>query len=171
MRSNPDRMKGTTPPAAEEAVPRQALLRRVRYSCCRMSPAGITEPHLRLGGRPDGWVPVPELLLDVLLESTPPDDRDEDTPLFTWPHKTAAPGQTVHKVMQRTCKSAGIPHHHPHDLRHRRISLWHAQGVPARETGERVGQRQISTTLNTYTHVMAGAEVPDEALGALLVWW
>jgi integrase len=124
----------------------------------------------RRGRRKARWVPVPEFLLNALLESTPPDDRDKDTPLFTWPHRTAAPGQTVHKVMQRACKSAGIPHYHPHDLRHRRISLWHAQGVPAREIGERVGQRQISTTLDTYTHVLVGAEVPDEALNALLVW-
>jgi len=31
-------------------------------------------------------------------------------------------------------------------------------------------QVQLSTTLDTYTHVLAGAEVPDEALNALLVW-
>jgi integrase len=72
--------------------------------------------------------------------------------------------------MEWACKSAGIPHYHPHDLRHLRISLWHAQGVPAREIGEWVGQRQISTTLDTYTHVLVGAVVPDEALNALLVW-
>jgi integrase len=95
---------------------------------------------------------------------------DPTAPLFAWPHKTAVSGQTVHKVMERACKSAGIPHYHPHDLRHRRISLWHAQGVPAREIGERVGQRQISTTLDTYTHVLVGAEIADEALDALLVW-
>jgi integrase len=75
-----------------------------------------------------------------------------------------------HKTMKRARKSAGIPHYHLHDLRHRRISLWHAQGVPAREIGERVGQRQISTTLDTYTHVLVGKEVSDETLSALLLW-
>jgi integrase len=124
----------------------------------------------RRGRRKARWVPVPEFLLNALLESTAPDDRDRDTPLFTWPHSTVSPAQAVHKVMERACKSAGVPHCHLHDLRHRRISLWHAQGVPARELGERVGQRQISTTLDTYTQVLAGAEVPDEALSALLVW-
>jgi integrase len=121
----------------------------------------------RRGRRKARWVPVPELLMNALLESTPPDDRDTDALLFPW--ATGRAGQ-VQKVMARACKSAGIPHYHPHDLRHRRISLWHAQGVPAREIGERVGQRQISTTLDTYTHVMVGAEVPDEAMSALLVW-
>jgi integrase len=124
----------------------------------------------RRGRRKARWVPVPEFLLNALLASTPPDDRDRDAPLFPWPHSTVSPAQAVHKAMERACKSAGIPHYHPHDLRHRRISLWHAQGVPAREIGDRVGQRQISTTLDTYTHVLAGAEIPDEALSALLVW-
>jgi hypothetical protein len=32
-------------------------------------------------------------------------------------------------------------------------SLWHGEGIPAREIGDRVGQRQISTTLDVYTHV------------------
>ena len=48
---------------------------------------------------------------------------------------------------------------HEHDLRHRRITLWHGQGIPAREIGERVGQRQISTTLDVYTHVMPLDEI------------
>ena len=113
-------------------------------------------------------MPVPEFLLSALLESVPPDDRDWETALFTWPQQTKSPAQTVLRVMERACKSAGIPHYHPHDLRHRRISLWHAQGVPAREIGDRVGQRQISTTLDTYTHVLIGAEIPNEALNELL---
>jgi hypothetical protein len=42
-------------------------------------------------------------------------------------------------------------------------------GIPAREIGERVGQRQISTTLDVYTHVMPLDEVPVESLRCLLV--
>lgn len=72
--------------------------------------------------------------------------------------------------MARACKLAGIPHYHPHDLRHRRITLWHGQGIPAREIGDRVGQRQISTTLDVYTHIMPLAEVPPRAYKRLLVW-
>ena len=44
-------------------------------------------------------------------------------------------------------------------------SLWHRQGIPAREIGDRVGQRQISTTLDVYTHVLISPEeVSEEAL-------
>ena len=72
------------------------------------------------------------------------------------------------KTMRTACKAAGIPHFHPHDLRHRRCSLWHGRGIPAREIGERVGQQQIAVTLDTYTHVMPLDEVPTERLRALL---
>ena len=71
--------------------------------------------------------------------------------------------------MARACRSAGIPHFHPHDLRHRRITLWHGQGIPAREIGERVGQRQISRTLDVYTHVMPLEEVSESSFRRLLV--
>jgi hypothetical protein len=45
------------------------------------------------------------------------------------------------------------PHFHPHDLRHRRISLWHHQGIPARQLAERPATRGRpcrSTSTRTY---------------------
>ena len=49
-------------------------------------------------------------------------------------------------------------------------SLWHGEGIPAREIGDRVGQRQISTTLDVYTHVLISPdEVSEEAYRAALV--
>jgi integrase len=41
-----------------------------------------------------------------------------------------------------------------HDLRHRRISLLHLRGVPWARIGEFVGQRNLSITADTYTHVL-----------------
>lgn len=41
-----------------------------------------------------------------------------------------------------------------HDLRHRRISLWHLAGVPWARIGEHVGQRDLAVTANTHTHVL-----------------
>jgi integrase len=70
--------------------------------------------------------------------------------------------------MRDACRAAGIPHYHPHDLRHRRISLWHGQGIPAREIGGRAGQRQIAVTLDVYTHVMPLEEIRREQLLELL---
>ena len=47
-----------------------------------------------------------------------------------------------------------------HDLRHRRISLLHEQGVSFARIGEALGQRNLAVTANTYTLVMSdGTEV------------
>ncbi len=123
----------------------------------------------RRGHRRPRWVQVPDWLFEILLDSCPPDDRSGDRPLFTWPLDVGHPRQKVEKVMAKACTAAGIPHYHPHDLRHRRITLWHGQGIPARVIGERVGQRQISTTLDIYTHVMPLDEISLERFHALLV--
>jgi integrase len=122
----------------------------------------------RRGSRKARWVPTPEWLLGLLLERTPYDERSG--PLFRWPRRFERPDGAARKTMQRACKAAGIPDFSPHDLRHRRISLWHGQGIPARVIGERVGQRQISTTLDTSTHVMPLDEIPDDELRAVLMW-
>jgi integrase len=47
-----------------------------------------------------------------------------------------------------------VPTFSPHDLRHRRISLLHLGGVPWARIGEHVGQRSLSVTANTYSHVL-----------------
>ena len=94
------------------------------------------------------------------------DDRDKDRLLFTWPTGKA---EQVQKTMERACKAAGTAHYHPHDLRHRRVSLWHKQGQSWAEIGAKVGATP-KVLADTYTHVLAGAEVPDEAMNALLVW-
>jgi integrase len=122
----------------------------------------------RRGRRRPRWVQLPEWLLGLLLDTCPPDNRGPAIPVFRWPLDVGHPRQKVEKVMRNACAAAGTPHYHPHDLRHRRITLWHGQGIPAREIGERVGQRQISTTLDVYTHVMPLAEVSANAYRDLL---
>jgi integrase len=124
----------------------------------------------RRGKRRARWVQVPGFLLKLLEESTPFDERDRERHLFSWPQGSAEPGQLVTKTMERACKAASIPVFSPHDLRHRRISLWHHQGIPAWEIWSRVGQTQVSTTLDTYTHTMPLAEVSADDYKALLVW-
>jgi integrase len=53
----------------------------------------------------------------------------------------------------------------PHDLRHRRISLMHEQGVSWARIGEAVGHGDIVTTARTYTHVLGdGAELDYETM-------
>ena len=48
-------------------------------------------------------------------------------------------------------------------MRHRRISLLHLRGVPWARIGEFVGQRDLTVTANTYTHVIADEAELDYA--------
>ena len=48
---------------------------------------------------------------------------------------------------------AGVPTFSPRDLRHRRITLLHEQGVSWARIGEAMGHGDIATTARTYTHV------------------
>jgi len=72
------------------------------------------------------------------------------------------------QAMSRACRLAKIPNYTPHDLRHRRITLWHQSGVPARELAERAGHSKPLMSLDTYTHVMPVAEVRVERVLSLL---
>src|SRR5215213_11733377 len=68
-----------------------------------------------------------------------------------------SPGLTQERLrtaIARACKASGTPTWSPHDLRHRRISLWHRQGETWALIGARVGQRSLSVTADTYTHVL-----------------
>ena len=61
-----------------------------------------------------------------------------------------------------------VPHYHPHDLRHGRITIWHQSGVPARELAERAGHARPSMSLDVYSHVMPPDEVASERFLALI---
>jgi integrase len=109
------------------------------------------------------WVPVPRWLLDVIAWTCPLEDRLADRAVF--------PGVTddqLRRAMTRACKTAEIASFSPHDLRHRRITLWHYEGVTPREVSDRVGHAWLSTTLDTYTHSMRPDPIPKKALLALL---
>ena len=69
--------------------------------------------------------------------------------------------------MSRACKLGGFAHHHPHDLRHRRISLWFQRGESAVQIAQWAGHT-ASMSLDTYGHVMVGGEVPEATLRGLL---
>jgi integrase len=75
---------------------------------------------------------------------------------------------TAYQTMTRACATAGVPHYHPHDLRHRRITVWHQSGVPARELAERAGHSRPSMSLDVYSHVMPADEVPADVFRTLI---
>jgi integrase len=96
------------------------------------------------------WVDLPDVLADELeVRLGPREDRDPDARLF--PDSGA---DALRTAIAKACKAAAIPLWSPHDLRHRRISLLHLRGMPWARIGEFVGQRNLSVTADTYTHVL-----------------
>ncbi|MCS7007366.1 MAG: site-specific integrase [Thermoleophilia bacterium] len=96
------------------------------------------------------WVELPDDLFAVLLERLPPrEDRDPQAPLFP-----IGSADRLRMAILRACRAAGVPEWSPHELRHRRISLLHHQGLSWAEIGARVGQRNLSVTADTYTHAL-----------------
>jgi integrase len=64
-------------------------------------------------------------------------------------------------ALTRACTGAGVPSFSPHDLRHRRVSLFHAQGPSWARIGEFVGHGDLVTTARTYTHVLGDEKELD----------
>jgi integrase len=96
------------------------------------------------------WVDLHPVLADALeTRLGPREDRDADARLFA-----GSGADAIRTSIAKACKAAGIPLFSPHDLRHRRISLMHLRGIPWARIAEFVGQRDLTVTANTYTHVM-----------------
>jgi integrase len=96
------------------------------------------------------WVELPEVLADAIeARLGPREDRDPESRLFV-----GSGADALRTSIAKACKAAAIPVFSPHDLRHRRISLLHLRGVPWARIGEFVGQRNLSVTADTYTHVL-----------------
>ena len=107
------------------------------------------------------WVDLPDTLAEA-IETTllPREDRDVQAQLF--PGVTA---DAMRTAIARACRAAAVPVFSPHDLRHRRISLLHHHGRTWAEIGRLVGQRKLSITADTYTHVLSdGRELDYGAL-------
>jgi integrase len=102
------------------------------------------------------WVELPDVLADALEATLPPREvRNPAAPLFP-----GASADRLRTAIARACKASGVPVFSPHDLRHRRISLLHRQGRSWAEIARFVGQRKLSITADTYTHVLSdGREI------------
>lgn len=109
------------------------------------------------------WVYLPEWLMEAIEDTCPLEDRVPDRRVFQGITEARA-----YQSMTRACTTAKVPHYHPHDLRHRRITIWHQSGVPARELAERAGHSRPSMSLDVYSHVMPADEVPVDRFQALL---
>jgi integrase len=96
------------------------------------------------------WIELPDVIAEAIEATLPPrEDRDPEARLFA-----SSGADALRTAIAKACRALGIPPFSPHDLRHRRISLMHLRGIPWARIGEFVGQRNLSVTANTYTHVM-----------------
>jgi integrase len=109
------------------------------------------------------WVYLPEWLIEAIEATCPLEDRVPARRVFGGITEASA-----YQAMSRACRNAKVPHYSPHDLRHRRITIWHQSGVPARELAERAGHARASMSLDVYSHVMPPDEVASERLLALI---
>ncbi len=95
------------------------------------------------------WVDVPDVLFDQVVDLTPREDRGD----LTGQVFAGFGADRFRTAITRACKTTGMAHFHPHDLRHRRATLWHLSGVPAAQAaGWLVHSAQEH--LRTYAHVM-----------------
>jgi hypothetical protein len=62
--------------------------------------------------------------------------------------------QEIRKGLALACRNAKIAHYSPHDLRHRRTSLWLAHGFDPITVKEWCGHSRASMTLDVYAHVV-----------------
>jgi integrase len=109
------------------------------------------------------WVYLPQWLMDAIEDTCPLEDRVPGRRVF--PGITEA---SAYQAMTRACVLAKVPHYPPHDLRHRRITIWHQSGVSARDLAERAGHSKPSMSLDVYTHVMPADEAAVERVLAVI---
>jgi len=92
------------------------------------------------------WVPVAELVFDAVTELVPREDRDLGAQVFS-----GFAADRFRTALGRACKAAGVPAMSPHDLRHRRATLWHLTGVPPADAAAWLGHSPVEH-LRTYAH-------------------
>lgn len=63
----------------------------------------------------------------------------------------------VRHDIERACREAKIVHYHPHDLRHRRVSLWTAHGIDAITIKTWAGHARAATSIDVYGHLIVPA--------------
>lgn len=92
------------------------------------------------------WVPVDDDIFDAVAAIVPREDRDLEKQVFA-----GFGADRLRTAITRACKAAAIPAFSPHDLRHRRATLWHLKGVPVADAAAWLGH-SAQEHLRTYAH-------------------
>ena len=66
----------------------------------------------------------------------------------------------INSMMDRKCKVAGIQKHRFHDLRHGHATYLLKNNVHPKIVQERLGHSSINMTLDTYSHLIPGLQIP-----------
>lgn len=66
--------------------------------------------------------------------------------------------QCIYQSFKRMCKAADVPYHSFHSLRHTHASILLSANVHPKIVQERLGHAKISTTLDTYSHLIPGIQ-------------
>lgn len=126
-------------------------LRELTYGDVDFAESRIRVSRARTKRRTAGqrWVPVPKILLDEISELVPLEDRHHARRVFP-----ALGEHTLRGVLTRACRDAGVAHYPPHQLRHRRCSLWLRHGIDEVTAASWSGHSKPSMLLDVYGHVM-----------------
>ena len=101
--------------------------------------------------------------MDAIEESCPLEDRAAELRVF--------PAVTIRQLeyaMGRGCALAGIPRFTPHDLLHRRATIWHHAGPVAKVLAEGLGHARSSMSFDVYSRMIDAGEIGESALKTLI---
>jgi integrase len=101
------------------------------------------------------WVAVPDELLDALDAITATEDREPNGRVLGLAH------DQIRRDLAKACTDAGVGSHGPHDLRHRRISLWLRHGFDPVTVSRWAGHARTSMSLDVYGHVVLDPREDD----------
>lgn len=90
-------------------------------------------------------------------------DMPQDDPIFASKDK-AVYNSTANAILERRCKTAGVPVIAIHGLRHTHASLLLFAGVSIASVARRLGHASMTTTQRTYLHVIQELENKDTDL-------
>lgn len=80
--------------------------------------------------------------------------EDFNNDFFIFGGKESLAPTTIARIKNKACKKAHVKQIRIHDFRHSHISLLISCGVPIPAICERVGHKDVKTTLNIYAHVL-----------------
>ena len=110
-------------------------------------------------------VPIPAVLRDYLSEHLARSGRAGSDRCFGSTAESPFDGQKLQARADKAWREAGLERITPHECSHTFASLMIAAGVNAKALQVFMGHSSITTTLDTYGHLMPGSE--DEAASLL----